>query len=149
MPDTIQNINPLRQRVEESANHRIKTSTNFTFLSGMIQERLGDTLGPSTLKRIWGYVEGYASTRESTLVHLDGAALCGKSGSGKRKGRTVCDGKQRRTHNSIGAGRKKNDTASEGDPPVTIKKGMTNLAIPLLFNLLQITFGQRPRPGRR
>jgi hypothetical protein len=67
MSDTSQNIALLRQRVEESANHRIKTSTDFTFLSGVIQERLGETLGTSTLKRIWGYVDGYASTREDTL----------------------------------------------------------------------------------
>lgn len=67
MSDTSQNIALLRQRVEESANHRIKTSTDFTFLSGVIQEWLGETLGTSTLKRIWGYVDGYASTREGTL----------------------------------------------------------------------------------
>lgn len=67
MSDTSQNIALLRQRVEESANHRIKTSTDFSFLSGVIQERLGETLGTSTLKRIWGYVDGYASTREGTL----------------------------------------------------------------------------------
>lgn len=67
MPEISQNIALLRHCVEESANHRIKTSTDFTFLAGVIQERLGETVATSTLKRLWGYVDGYASTRESTL----------------------------------------------------------------------------------
>ena len=67
MPDNNQNIAFLRQEVERSANHRVKTSTDFAVLSGMIQERVRDTVATSTLKRIWGYVDGYASTRESTL----------------------------------------------------------------------------------
>lgn len=67
MPDTIQNIALLRQKVEESANHRLKTSTDFTFLSGEIQGRLGQTLSVATLKRLWGYVDGYESARETTL----------------------------------------------------------------------------------
>lgn len=67
MPDLSQNIALLRQCVEESANHRLKTSTDFIFLSGVMQERLGETLGATTLKRIWGYVDGYASTRVDTL----------------------------------------------------------------------------------
>ena len=67
MPEISQNIALLRHCVEESANHRIKTSTDFTFLARVIQERLGETVATSTLKRLWGYVDGYASTRESTL----------------------------------------------------------------------------------
>lgn len=67
MPDNNQNIALLRQEVERSANHRVKTSTDFAVLAGMIQERVRDTVATSTLKRIWGYVDGYASTRESTL----------------------------------------------------------------------------------
>ena len=73
MPEISQNIALLRHCVEESANHRIKTSTDFTFLSGVIQERLGETIATSTLKRLWGYVDGYASTRAATLNIL---ALC-------------------------------------------------------------------------
>ena len=67
MPDNNQNIALLRLEVERSANHRVKTSTDFAVLAGMIQERVRDTVATSTLKRIWGYVDGYASTRESTL----------------------------------------------------------------------------------
>lgn len=67
MPDTDQNIALLRQLVEESAGHRLKTSTDFSLLSDEIQNRLGQTLGVSTLKRIWGYIGGYATTRVGTL----------------------------------------------------------------------------------
>lgn len=62
-----QHIALLRQLVSESADHSIKTSTDFIFLSGEIQGRLKETVSPSTLKRIWGYIEGYASVRTVTL----------------------------------------------------------------------------------
>ena len=62
-----QHITLLRQLVAESADHRIETSNDFIFLSGEIRGRLNENLSVSTLKRIWGYVDGYASTRESTL----------------------------------------------------------------------------------
>ena len=67
MPVNPQHITLLRQLVEESANHAIATSNDFIFLSGEIQGRLKETLSASTLKRLWGYVEGYASVRTSTL----------------------------------------------------------------------------------
>jgi hypothetical protein len=67
MPVNLQHITLLRQLVEESADHSIATSTDFIFLSGEIQGRLKETLSVSTLKRIWGYVDGYASVRPSTL----------------------------------------------------------------------------------
>ena len=62
-----QHITLMRQLVEESANHTVTTSNDFIFLSGEIQGRLKETLSASTLKRLWGYVEGYASVRPSTL----------------------------------------------------------------------------------
>ena len=67
MPINQQYINLLRQLVEEAANHRIETFTDFIFLSGEIQGRLWENLSASTLKRLWGYVDGYASERPSTL----------------------------------------------------------------------------------
>ena len=62
-----QHITLLRQLVEESADHRIETSNDFIFLSGEIRGRLNENLSVSTLKRLWGYVDGYASVRSSTL----------------------------------------------------------------------------------
>ena len=63
----LQHITLLRQLVEESADHRIETSNDFIFLSGEIRGRLNENLSVSTLKRLWGYVDGYASVRSSTL----------------------------------------------------------------------------------
>ena len=67
MPANPQHIALLRQLVAESADHSIETSTDFIFLSGEIQGRLKETVSTSTLKRIWGYVDGYASIRTVTL----------------------------------------------------------------------------------
>ena len=67
MPVNPQHITLLRQLVEESAGHAVATSNDFIFLSGEIQGRLKETLSASTLKRLWGYVDGYASVRTSTL----------------------------------------------------------------------------------
>lgn len=65
-PDILQ----LRQMVEESVSRKMKTPADFQFLTGIIQERCKETLGVTTLKRIWGYVEGYDTTRYSTLSVL-------------------------------------------------------------------------------
>jgi len=60
----------LRDMVEKSVSRKIKTPADFQFLTGVIQERCKETLGVTTLKRIWGYVDGYDSTRYSTLSIL-------------------------------------------------------------------------------
>lgn len=67
MSDINQNISILRVLVEQAVDHRVNTSTDFAFLSGCIQGRLKQTISVSTLERIWGYVEGYQTVRESTL----------------------------------------------------------------------------------
>lgn len=60
----------LRNMVEESVSRKMKTPADFQFLTGVIQERCKETLGVTTLKRIWGYVDGYDTTRYSTLSVL-------------------------------------------------------------------------------
>lgn len=60
----------LREMVEKSVSRKIKTPADFQFLTGVIQERCKETIGITTLKRIWGYVEGYDTTRYSTLSIL-------------------------------------------------------------------------------
>ena len=60
----------LREMVETSVARKMKTPADFQFLTGVIQERCKETLGVTTLKRIWGYVEGYDTTRYSTLSIL-------------------------------------------------------------------------------
>lgn len=60
----------LRAMVEESVARKMKSPADFQFLTGVIQERCKETLAVSTLKRLWGYVEGYDTTRFSTLSIL-------------------------------------------------------------------------------
>jgi len=70
MSDINQNITILRSLVEEAADHRIATSSDFAFLAGCIQGRIRQSISVSTLERIWGYVEGYQTVRTSTLSIL-------------------------------------------------------------------------------
>lgn len=70
MASTAENILVLRTLIEDSVNRKIKSPADFSFLSGVIQERTHEILSESTLKRIWGYVDGYDSTRFSTLSIL-------------------------------------------------------------------------------
>ena len=63
-------IMSLRELVEKSVSRKIQTPADFQFLTGVIQERCKETLGVTTLKRFWGYIEGYDTTRVSTLSIL-------------------------------------------------------------------------------
>ena len=70
MQKTNPEISELKQQIEESLGRKMKTSADFTFLSGAIWERTHENLSSSTLKRIWGYVDGADTTRNSTLEIL-------------------------------------------------------------------------------
>ena len=70
MQKTSPEISELKQQIEESVGRKMKTSNDFTFLSGTIWERTHENLSASTLKRIWGYVDGPDKTRSSTLEIL-------------------------------------------------------------------------------
>ena len=67
---TSQEIIKLKQLVEVSIPRKIKTPADFVYLSGVIFERCGETISETTLKRIWGYIEGYDTTRFHTLSIL-------------------------------------------------------------------------------
>ena len=67
MQKTSPEISELKQQIEESVKRKMKTSNDFTFLSGAIWERTHENLSSSTLKRLWGYVDGPDKTRNSTL----------------------------------------------------------------------------------
>lgn len=60
----------LRNMIETSVSRKMKTPADFQFLTGVIQERCRETLGVTTLKRVWGYVDGYDTMRFSTLSIL-------------------------------------------------------------------------------
>ena len=60
----------LRQDIENEVNRQIKTPYDFEFLAGVVWERLHENISPTTLKRLWGYIDGADTTRRSTLCLL-------------------------------------------------------------------------------
>ena len=60
----------LRREIEQDLKHRMKTPSDFEFLAGVIWERLHENISPTTLKRLWGYIDGADTTRRSTLCLL-------------------------------------------------------------------------------
>lgn len=60
----------LIKEVETAIGHKINTPTDFNHLSECIFEKTKDTLSPTTLKRVWGYINGYESVRYNTLSVL-------------------------------------------------------------------------------
>ena len=70
MQKTSPEISELKKRIEEQLKRKVKTPNDFIFLSGAIWERTRQTMSPTTLKRLWGYVDGADETRNSTLEIL-------------------------------------------------------------------------------
>ena len=60
----------LRQDIEREVKRKIRTPYDFEFLAGVIWERLHENISPTTLKRLWGYLDGADTTRRSTLCLL-------------------------------------------------------------------------------
>lgn len=67
MTKTAPEIHELKKRLEEQVRRKMKTPNDFIFLSGVIWERTHETISPTTLKRLWGYIDGADQTRASTL----------------------------------------------------------------------------------
>ena len=67
MNKTSPEILELRKRIEDDVKRKMKTPADFSFLSGAIWERTHETMSPTTLKRLWGYIDGADTTRNCTL----------------------------------------------------------------------------------
>jgi len=63
-------IATLRMDVEHELKRKIRTPYDFEFLAGVIWERLHENISPTTLKRLWGYIDGADTTRRTTLCLL-------------------------------------------------------------------------------
>ena len=70
MQKTSPEISELKKRIENQLKRKVKTPNDFIFLSGAVWERTHETISSTTLKRLWGYVEGADETRNSTLEIL-------------------------------------------------------------------------------
>ena len=60
----------LRQDIEHEVKRLIRTPYDFEFLAGVVWERLHENISPTTLKRLWGYIDGADVTRRTTLCLL-------------------------------------------------------------------------------
>ncbi len=60
-------IDILKKETERKADRRMSTPMDFDFLSLKIKETIGETVSPSTIKRLWGYVSSSHTPNESTL----------------------------------------------------------------------------------
>lgn len=67
MKKTSPEIHELKKQIEDRLKRKMKTPNDFIFLSGVIWERTHETISPTTLKRLWGYIDGADETRGSTL----------------------------------------------------------------------------------
>lgn len=67
MKKTSPEIHELKKQIENRLKRKMKTPNDFIFLSGVIWEHTHETMSPTTLKRLWGYIEGADETRGSTL----------------------------------------------------------------------------------
>lgn len=63
----IPELNYLLHQVEKVYGRPIKTTTDFEALSVVMEQKIGEFLSASTLKRLWGYVSLNPSPRISTL----------------------------------------------------------------------------------
>lgn len=63
----IPELQQLLAEVEKKYSHRIATTTDFETLSTVMEYEQGESLGASTLKRLWGYIPGRTTPRLSTL----------------------------------------------------------------------------------
>ncbi len=62
-----QDIERLRVAIETSVYRKMRTPKDFDYLSELIFERVHQTVSPTTLKRLWGYLSEATVPRSSTL----------------------------------------------------------------------------------
>lgn len=60
----------LRLDIEARMHHKIHSPYEFDCLAGAIWERLHENISPTTLKRLWGYIDGAEVPRWGTLSLL-------------------------------------------------------------------------------
>lgn len=60
-------ISLLIDKVEAMLKRKLVTQRDFTWLSELLAQRLGEQVSPSTLRRMWGYSQEGVSPRKYTL----------------------------------------------------------------------------------
>lgn len=68
---TKDDIKKLTAAIDTSVGHTGQpTRRYFNFLKDNIYNRTRETIGETTLKRLWGYIQGYSAVRSSTIEVL-------------------------------------------------------------------------------
>lgn len=57
----------LRSQVEEKVGRALRLPSDFELLARNVAEVTGEHISTNTLKRLWGYLEGYRTSRRFTL----------------------------------------------------------------------------------
>lgn len=57
----------LRKRIEDDVKRKMKSPADFIYLDNIIWDKLHENISTTTLKRLWGYIDGAEETRHSTL----------------------------------------------------------------------------------
>lgn len=60
-------ISRLREAIEAECGRKMRTPKDYDFLADAIFEKLHQSISPTTLKRLWGYLSESATPRTSTL----------------------------------------------------------------------------------
>lgn len=60
----------LKRDIENQLKQHFKTPYDFEHLAAVIWERLRENVSPTTLKRLWGYIDGAERPRRATLCLL-------------------------------------------------------------------------------
>ena len=105
-------IDGLRKSIEAQVDREMRTPKDFDFLSEKIFEKVHQTVSPTTLKRMWGYLSETATPRLSTLNILsqfigydNWDAFCMSESTeeleeeGEEVKESVGKGSERQTHN--------------------------------------------------
>ncbi|MBR0024930.1 MAG: hypothetical protein IJP59_10055 [Muribaculaceae bacterium] len=60
-------LNALRKQVEDVAGRTMRLPSDFDVVAQVVADATGERISPNTLKRLWGYLDGYRTSRRFTL----------------------------------------------------------------------------------
>ena len=62
-----ESLNALKKQVEENAGRAMRLPSDFDVLAQLVAYATGERISSNTLKRLWGYLAGYPTSRRFTL----------------------------------------------------------------------------------
>lgn len=60
-------LNALKKQVEDVAGRTMRLPSDFDVVAQVVADATGERISPNTLKRLWGYLDGYRTSRRFTL----------------------------------------------------------------------------------